>query len=115
MASPLPTGAPVDDSFPARARASQVDEQLCSALCAYLAENPRAMDTLEGIASWWVARQQIRQDVHRVSRALAVLEARGVVEQVGVAGMEWFRLKDFPGESAIAPDIAHRDNGHSRG
>ena len=73
------------------------------------------MDTLEGIASWWVARQQIRADVHRVSRALAILEARGVVEQVGAAGTAWFRLKDFAGENSIAPDIAHQDNGHSRG
>lgn len=73
------------------------------------------MDTLEGIATWWVARQQIREDVHRVSRALAILEARGIVEQVGAAGTEWFRLKDVRGDASTAPDIAHQDNGHSRG
>ena len=70
-----------------------LDDPVCAAVRSYLAENPRAMDTLEGIVAWWLPRQQIRFDVARVSRALEVLQARGVVEAVGVGDAQWYRLR----------------------
>ncbi len=36
------------------------------------------MDTLEGIAEWWIARQQIRVDVEILARALRRLTERGL-------------------------------------
>jgi hypothetical protein len=51
----------------------------------YLAVHPRALDSLEGIATWWVLRQRIRTEVRLVREALTRLVAAGVVsaEQLG--------------------------------
>jgi hypothetical protein len=73
--------------------ARRTDDEVCDAVAAYLGENPRAMDTLEGIAAWWVPRHQIRLDVERVWRALELLKERGVVEEFSAADVLWYRLK----------------------
>jgi hypothetical protein len=51
------------------------------------------MDTLEGITTWWLPRQQIRFDVERVWHALELLKARGVVEEFHAGDIAWYRLK----------------------
>jgi hypothetical protein len=96
----------VDGDLLNRADATQLDEQVCIALVAYLTENPRAMDTLEGIVNWWLPRQQIRFDVRRVSRALETLRARGIVEVLGAGSTQWYRLKASPeGQAVATPNI----------
>jgi hypothetical protein len=70
-----------------------VDDEVCTAVLAYLRENPRAMDTLEGITTWWLPRQQIRFDVERVWHALELLKARGVVEEFHAGDIALYRLK----------------------
>lgn len=100
----------MDGELRNRPYGQQIDEQVCAAVRAYLAENPRAMDTLEGIVAWWLPRQQIRFDVERVSRALEALAARGLVEEVGVGGTTWYRLKGQPDVGG-----AISDNESSRG
>ena len=60
------------------------------------------MDTLEGIVAWWLPRQQIRFDVERVSRALELLMAHGVVEEFGVGTARWYRLKALDDGHSIA-------------
>ncbi len=59
----------------------------------YLAENPEAMDTLEGIAQWWIARQKVRVDVSRLARALDDLTGKGILERIGSGEDARFRLK----------------------
>jgi hypothetical protein len=59
------------------------ESELAEAILAYLTEHPEAMDTLEGIAEWWLLRQMARVEVPRVARVLGRLTARGLVEQVG--------------------------------
>ena len=39
------------------------EDQVAKDILAYLAEHPQAMDTLEGIAEWWLMRQHIRVTV----------------------------------------------------
>ncbi len=68
------------------------EREMSEAICSYLAEHPGAMDTLEGIATWWLMRQQIRVDVERLGRVLHRLVEEGVLEAVGPKELPSFRL-----------------------
>jgi hypothetical protein len=73
---------------------SQVkDEELAQAILAYLAEHPQAMDSVEGIAQWWLMRQQIRVGVKTLTRVLRGLADRGLLEEVADGGQRRYRLK----------------------
>ncbi len=45
----------------------------------YLTANPGAGDTLEGIAKWWVMRQQLNDSVDAVQTALESLMTTGLI------------------------------------
>ena len=79
-----------------RSRAN-VDESdrdaLCVALLGYLQEHPNAMDTLTGIADWWLPRHRVQVGVEQVAEALRTLEARGMVERIGDESRPLFRLR----------------------
>ena len=45
----------------------------------YLETHPQAADSLEGISTWWVSRQRIRQELAVVRAALEQLTRSGVV------------------------------------
>ncbi len=45
----------------------------------YLEEHPNASDSLEGIATWWVSRQRIRNELDVVQAALEQLFHSGIV------------------------------------
>jgi DNA-binding Lrp family transcriptional regulator len=51
------------------------------------------MDTLEGIAEWWIMRQRIRVDVDRLLRALEHLTERGILERIGAIENPRYRLR----------------------
>ena len=72
-------------------------------LLEYLREHPRAMDTLKGIAEWWLPRHRVRVEVERVAEALRTLEARGLIERIGPEDSPLYRLRQHP---AAAPDDA---------
>src|SRR5258708_5472181 len=72
---------------------SQADAELATAVMKYLAEHPKAMDTLEGIAEWWVMRQQARVDLDSLSRVLRLLAAQGLVDVDGEGDQARYRLK----------------------
>ena len=59
----------------------------------YLAEHPKAMDTLEGIAEWWVMRRQVRVDLDSLGRVLRLLTAQGLVDVDGEGDRARYRLK----------------------
>ena len=48
-------------------------------ILAYLAENPRAEDTVEGIAEWWLLHQTIKYRSADIEAALADLVAEGLL------------------------------------
>ncbi len=79
------------------------EDDVAAAILGYLEEHPHGMDTLEGIAGWWVARQQIRVTVATVTRALGRLTERGALEVVDANGHRLYRRKglqpgpDLPG------------------
>ena len=69
------------------------DEQVAQSILGYLAEHPRAMDTVEGIAQWWIMRQQIRVTATTVARVLRQLAERGLLEEFGDGEQRRYRLK----------------------
>ena len=69
------------------------DEEVAQSILAYLAEHPQAMDTAEGIADWWIMRQQVRVTATAVARVLHQLAERGLLEEVGEGDTRRYRLK----------------------
>ena len=67
-------------------------EEVARLVLRYLTAHPRASDTLDGIARWWVARQR-RDDAREVvSAALHLLVTRGAVrERTLPSGVTIFR------------------------
>ena len=76
-------------------------DPVCDELLGYLREHPNAMDTLKGIAEWWLPRHRVRVEVERVAQALQTLEARGLIERIGGEDRPLYRLRQQP---AAGPD-----------
>ena len=57
-------------------------EQLAALIEAYLKRWPRAADTEQGIAEWWMREAGVVASAGDVASALEVLLARGVVRRV---------------------------------
>ena len=76
--------------------ASEHEHRIQQELLSYLIENPGAMDTLEGIAAWWLPRHEVRVGVEVVARALHRLEYDGVIERTGDPERPLFRLRVLP-------------------
>ena len=53
--------------------------EICYYILAYLADNPDASDTLEGIVKMWLLDQQIKLETRNVSDALTTLVSEGLV------------------------------------
>lgn len=67
--------------------------EIAQEVLAYLAEHPRAQDTLEGIVQWWLLEQEIRRGTAQVQAALAELVARGLaLERQGKDGRTYYRI-----------------------
>lgn len=73
--------------------ASHGDDQVRSLVIGYLNDHPTAMDTLDGIAAWWIRRQQIDIEVRRIARVLDTLVAEGVLERHVQEGVPFFRRR----------------------
>lgn len=59
----------------------------------YLLRRPRAMDTAEGIAAWWIRQQRIDEAVQDVHRALRLLVDHGLIlEHRGPGRRSYYRL-----------------------
>jgi Fe2+ or Zn2+ uptake regulation protein len=59
----------------------------------YLADRPQAMDTEEGIAEWWLMRQQAKVTAETVRKVLKQLIEAGQIETVGAGEHTQYRLK----------------------
>ena len=59
----------------------------------HLRENPGAMDSIEGIAAWWLPRHEVRVGVELVARALERLEMDGLIERTGDPDRPLYRLR----------------------
>lgn len=62
-------------------------------ILAYLAENPSAQDTLEGVVEWWLLEQRIRDCTAKTEEALAELVREGlVIERKGKDARSHYRV-----------------------
>jgi uncharacterized protein (DUF2267 family) len=59
----------------------------------YLDEHPQAMDNVQGIAEWWVTRQQVQVEVESVVKVLQRLVDEGQIEKVDSVNGPLYRLK----------------------
>ena len=67
--------------------------QIGNEILAYLADHPKAQDTLEGIVDWWLLERAIKFQEAQVKKALAELVDKGwVIEQTGKDSKIHYRL-----------------------
>lgn len=57
-------------------------QSIADAIARYVERHPSAADTDVGIAEWWLPGAGVQVSVDGVREALALLESRGVMEQV---------------------------------
>ncbi len=79
------------------------DSALCDELLSYLREHPRSMDSLEGIAGWWLPRHHIRTGVEAVARCLAKLTEGGFLEEVSDGDRRLYRMRADGGAPPAGP------------
>ena len=60
-------------------RTPPVMQQIAYDILAYMAENPDAQDTLEGIVGWWLSEQEVKSNTALVGEALTELVNRGLI------------------------------------
>jgi Fe2+ or Zn2+ uptake regulation protein len=88
------TGSPdLDNLSEGQIDAKRRDAELARAVMRYLAEHPQAMDSAQGIAEWWVMREQVRVDVETVAKVLQQLVDEDQIEKVDSANGLLYRLK----------------------
>jgi len=69
------------------------ERELGELVLGYLGEHPQAMETLDGIAEWWIERRSIRVEIEVLSHVLETLIERGVIEAVGSGPNRRYRVK----------------------
>jgi hypothetical protein len=70
-------------------------QELRDLLTDYLETCPDAMDTLEGIAGFWLTRQRVRTRIPVLLRVLEEMVAEGVLESAGRGDQKRYRLKSI--------------------
>jgi len=64
-----------------RSDPAKEQREACYHILAYLADNPNAGDTFEGILEWWLLHQRIKFETRIVSEAVAKLVNEGLIEE----------------------------------
>jgi hypothetical protein len=68
-------------------------EQISHRVLKYLAENPNAQDTLEGIVEWWLLDRLTMSNINKVNEALALLVAEHLVlERKGKESRTYYKI-----------------------
>lgn len=68
-------------------------ELVTGAIRRYLAGNPKAADTLDGIHRWWIDWGDEEESREATERALARLVEQGVMESVEIANRRVFHAR----------------------
>jgi len=55
------------------------DYEIEHTILAYLLKHPRAGDTLEGIARWWIMHQRLSESVETIQQAIEQLKDKGLI------------------------------------
>ena len=78
-------------------------------ILSYLVKHPDAKDTLEGIARWWILREQIEQSMEKVSQTLADLVAQEFIiikKYYNQEKMYQLNLEKIPDIKAILAQVS---------
>ena len=68
-------------------------DDLSLRILSYLADNPEANDTAEGIVHWWLLEREIRDETARIERSLSDLVAGGwLIETQGADRRVRYRM-----------------------
>jgi len=59
----------------------QSEDKISEQILDYLRKNPDAGDTLEGVASWWMLRQQVQESLTAVQQAIEKLKTKGLISE----------------------------------
>jgi len=70
------------EQFPSPEELSSREKTLRARVLEYLSQHPQAMDTLDGIAEWWIPRQHESIDRAELKNALHSLTAEGLLEEL---------------------------------
>lgn len=82
---------------------SKTIAEVRSEILGYLLDHPQAMDTLDGIATWWVLEQHVQRGIDDVEAALSELVDAGLL----------IRLNDDRSASGASLPVLYRLN-HER-
>jgi predicted transcriptional regulator len=64
-----------------RSDPAREQREACYHILAYLADNPDAGDTFEGILEWWLLHQRIKYETRTVSEAISELIDEGLIQK----------------------------------
>jgi hypothetical protein len=81
----------------------QHEAEIAEAILDYLGEHPRAMDTLEGIAEWWLARYRVSYELEAVKRVVRHLTNEGLLEEISGGQSPLYHLKARNGGQYVTP------------
>ncbi len=86
-----------------------MDEEIARRILDYLRKHPKAGDTLEGIAKWWMLRQRLTESLEVVDQALRRLKAQGLIfERRGADARAVYVARPPEGEVSSALDAPQR-------
>ena len=74
-------------------RGREDEERLMIAILDYLTEHPNAMDSLEGIAEFWILRNSVRVELNKLEQVLTRLVECGALEQIDSGARILFRIR----------------------
>jgi hypothetical protein len=80
------------ETYPSPKRLSAREQALRARVLEYLKQHPQAMDTLDGIAEWWVPRQGESIDRRELRTVLGSLAAEGLLEEIHSSSTTRFSL-----------------------
>ncbi len=74
---------------------TNIKPTLSSRILRYLEANPKAGDTLEGIAQWWLDQQRIEDTVDQVAEVLKSLLEEGQINVYkSPSGVYYYKFKN---------------------
>jgi len=89
---------------PATAEARSIAREI---LC-YLEKHPEAKDTVEGIAQWWLRREDSERSRRDVERAVALLCSQGLILETRRQGVPPYYQRNLQQRTAIAKILKRR-------
>ena len=73
---------------------SEPGSEVVREVLSYFVRNPKAADSLEGVARWRLLEEQVHRTVQETEAAMAYLVSQGFLEEIATAGSgKVFRMK----------------------